>query len=151
MLLRKLIYTPDDRALALVRFVLGLIFFAHGAQKVLGWFGGQGFDRTMADFTGYMGIPPFLAVLAILAEFLGGIGLMLGLLSRVAAFGIAVNMVVAVLKVHSANGLFMNWAGNQRGEGIEFHLLVIAIAVLVMAHGAGAWSVDRALSREPRP
>jgi putative oxidoreductase len=125
------------------------VFFAHGAQKALGWFGGQGFTLTVSTFTGRMGIPPFFAVLAILAEFLGGIGLIVGLLSRIAAFGICVNMLVAIFKVHAANGLFMNWAGNQRGEGFEYHLLAIAIAVLVMARGAGALSLDLALSRKP--
>lgn len=145
----QILYTRNDYALAIPRFVLGIVFFAHGAQKVLGWFGGQGFTLTMATFTERMGIPPFLAVLAILAEFLGGIGLILGLLSRIAAFGICVNMLVAIFKVHGANGLFMNWAGNQRGEGFEFHLLAIAVAVLVMARGAGALSLDVALSRRP--
>ena len=145
MLFRKLIQTPDDHALALTRIVLGVVFFAHGAQKALGWFGGGGFTATMSGFTQHMGIPAVFAVLAILAEFLGGIGLIIGLLSRVAAFGIAVNMAVAVAMVHGPNGLFMNWAGNQRGEGIEYHLLVLAIAIAVMARGAGAWSLDRLL------
>jgi putative oxidoreductase len=149
MILRNLVYTRNDHALAFVRLVLGIVFFAHGAQKMLGCFGGQGFERTMATFTGFMGIPTVFALVAILAEFLGGIGLLIGLLTRIAAFGIAVNMIVAIFKVHARNGLFMNWTGTQHGEGIEFHLLVIAIAVLIMAHGAGAWSVDRALSREP--
>ena len=129
----------------MVRLVLGFVFFVHGAQKALGWFDGNGFAATMGGFTHHMGIPPVFAVLAIMAEFLGGIGLILGLLSRVAAFGIAVNMAVAIALVHSQNGFFMNWQGNQRGEGFEYHLLVLAIATLVMVRGAGAWSVDRAL------
>ena len=90
-------------------------------------------------------IPEFFAVLAIAAEFLGGIGLLFGLLSRVAAFGIAVNMIVAVALVHGRNGLFMNWTGKQPGEGFEFHLLVLAMSLFVMVRGAGAWSVDRVL------
>lgn len=147
-MLRRLVTTRNDHSLGLARFILGLIFFAHGAQKALGWFGGQGFEKTMASFTGFMGIPTAFALLAILAEFLGGLGLLVGLLSRIAAFAIFANMVVAVLKVHIRNGLFMNWTGTQHGEGYEFHLLVMAIAILVMAHGAGAWSLDRALSRE---
>src|SRR5947209_16363624 len=99
----------------------------------------------MTFFTQQMGIPALFAVLAILAEFLGGLGLLIGLLSRVAAFGIAVNMAVAVFLVHGPNGLFMNWYGNQKGEGFEYHLLALAMAVLVIARGAGAWSVDRVL------
>jgi putative oxidoreductase len=124
-----------------------VIFFAHGAQKVLGWWGGPGFSGSMNFFTHGLAIPAVFAVLAILAEFLGGIGLVLGLLTRVAAFGIAVNMIVAIFLVHARNGFFMNWSGNQRGEGFEFHLLAIAIAATLMARGAGAWSLDRLLQK----
>jgi putative oxidoreductase len=143
---RRLIHTAPDSALTFVRLVLGIVFFAHGAQKALGWFGGSGFDGTMAAFTQRMGIPASFAVLAICAEFLGGIGLILGFLTRVAAFGIAVNMAVAIVKVHAQNGLFMNWQGNQRGEGYEYHLLALTMAILLMVRGAGAGSVDGALS-----
>jgi len=147
---RKLLGTSDDWVTALMRLVLGVVFFAHGAQKMLGWFGGYGFSGTMGFFTHNMGIPALLAFLAIAAEFFGGIGLVLGLLSRVAAFGIAVNMVVAVLTVHLPNGLFMNWAGTQKGEGFEYHLLAIALAVAIMVKGGGAASIDRALAgRQP--
>jgi putative oxidoreductase len=143
MWFRKLVQTPEDYLLTLVRITLGVIFFAHGSQKVLGWFGGNGFDGTMTAFTQGMGVPSFLALLAILAEFLGGIGLILGFLSRIAAFAIAVEMAVAVYLVHAPNGFFMNWQGTQKGEGFEYHLLAIAIAVLVTVRGAGAWSLDR--------
>ena len=142
-MLRKLIHTPHDHTLTLLRLALGIVFFAHGAQKVLGWFGGNGFSGTMGLFTHQMGIPTLFAALAIMAEFLGGIGLLFGLLTRIAAFGIAVNMVVAILMVHAANGFFMNWTGNQHGEGFEYHLLTIAMAFTLMARGAGAWSLDR--------
>src|SRR4051794_15657894 len=111
---RKVLHTADDPLLLVLRVILGFIFFAHGAQKVLGWFGGPGFDATMKGFT-TMGIPAALAVLAIAAEFLGGIGLMLGLFTRIAAFAIAIDMVVAVALVHAPNGLFMNWTGHQKG------------------------------------
>lgn len=145
MWFRKVIHTTDDHTLMALRVVLGVIFFAHGAQKALGWFGGAGFDQTLNMFTQGMHIPAFFAVLAIAAEFLGGIGLLLGLLTRIAAFGIAVNMIVAVVLVHGHNGLFMNWSGRQPGEGFEFHLLALAMAFLVMVRGAGAWSLDRVL------
>lgn len=141
---RKLIQTSDDPMLALLRLALGVVFFAHGAQKVLGWFGGLGYNGTLGMFA-HMGIPEVFAVLAILAEFLGGIGLILGFLTRIAAFGIAVDMLVAVALVHAPNGFFMNWTGNQRGEGFEFHVLAIAMALFAMVHGAGAFSIDRAL------
>jgi len=146
-MVRKLLATSDDWTLTLLRLMLGVLFFVHGAQKTLGWFGGYGFTGTMGFFTGMMHIPAPFAFLAICAEFLGGIGLIVGALGRVAAFGIATNMVVAVLMVHSHFGLLMNWSGQQKGEGFEYHLLVIAIAIVLMARGSGAFSVDRALGK----
>jgi putative oxidoreductase len=143
---RKLLATSKDWTLTLLRLVMGLIFFAHGAQKALGWFGGYGFSGTMGFFTQMMHIPAPFAFLAICAEFLGGLGLIFGALSRIAAFGIAVNMVVAVLLVHSQFGFFMNWTGQQKGEGFEYHLLALVIAIVLMVRGGGAFSVDQALS-----
>jgi putative oxidoreductase len=144
---RKLMNTTDDFAVTILRLFFGVVFFAHGAQKALGWFGGYGFTGTMGFFTQQAHIPAPLAFLAICAEFLGGIGLLLGLLSRVAAFGIACNMLVAVIMVHRQFGFFANWAGTQKGEGIEYHLLALAIALAIMIKGSGAFSIDRALSK----
>jgi len=141
-MLHKLIHTTDDHAVALLRIVLGIVFFAHGAQKALGWFGGNGWSGTMNVFTQNLGIPAIFAVLAILAEFLGSLGLIVGLLSRVAALGIAVNMVVAIFLVHLPNGFFMNWVGTQKGEGFEYHILAISMAAVIVYRGAGALSVD---------
>ena len=146
---RKLLATSDDWTLTLLRLVLGVVFFFHGAQKTLGWFGGYGFSGTMWFFTGMLHIPAPFAFLAISAEFVGGIGLILGALGRIAAFGIACNMVVAIVLVHSHFGLFMNWTGQQKGEGFEYHLLAIAIALVLMARGSGCFSVDRALAGKP--
>jgi putative oxidoreductase len=145
-MIRRIVFTDDSAATTILRLVLGVVFFAHGAQKMLGWFGGFGFAGTMGFFTGTMHIPAPLAFLAICAEFFGGIGLIVGFLTRIAAVGIATNMVVAVATVHHAFGFFMNWSGTQKGEGFEFHLLVLAIATFLMIRGAGALSVDRALS-----
>ena len=144
---RKLISTSDDYAVTAARLILGVVFFAHGAQKMLGWFGGYGFTGTMGFFTQMMHIPAPLAFLAICAEFFGGLGLLVGLLGRVAAFGITMNMLVAIFTVHIHNGFFANWTGQQKGEGFEYHLLAIALALVVMIKGSGALSVDRALSR----
>jgi putative oxidoreductase len=143
---RKLLATSDDWTLTLLRLVLGVVFFFHGAQKALGWFGGYGFSGTMGFFTGMLHIPAPFAFLAICAEFLGGIGLIVGALGRIAAFGIATNMLVAIVMVHSHFGFFMNWSGQQKGEGFEYHLLAIAIALVLMARGSGCFSVDRALA-----
>ena len=145
-MIRKLLSADDNLATAILRVVLGVVFFAHGAQKMLGWFGGPGFSGTMGFFTGTMHIPAPLAFLAIAAEFFGGLGLILGVLTRIAAFGIAVNMIVAIATVHSAFGFFMNWAGAQKGEGFEYHLLVLAMTVYLMIRGAGAFSIDRAIA-----
>jgi len=147
LMFRKLINTTGDPVITIFRLVLGVVFFAHGAQKTLGWFGGYGFSGTMGFFTQQAHIPAPFAFLAICAEFLGGIGLILGFLGRVAAFGIACNMIAAVVMVHWRFGLFANWAGNQKGEGIEFHLLAIAIALAILIKGSGAASIDRALSK----
>jgi putative oxidoreductase len=145
-MIRKLIGTDNDAAIAILRLVLGIVFFAHGAQKMLGWFGGYGFTGTMGFFTGVMHIPAPFAFLAIAAEFFGGLGLIFGLLTRIAAFGIFCNMVVALATVHHNFGLFMNWTGQQKGEGYEYHLLVLAITAFLMLRGAGAFSIDRLLS-----
>ena len=146
---KKLMVTADDSTLTFMRLILGIVFFAHGAQKALGWFGGYGFSGTMGFFTTQMHIPAPLAFLAICAEFLGGLGLILGFLTRIAAFGVAMNMLVAVLMVHRHIAFFMNWAGNQKGEGFEYHLLALALAISIIIRGAGAFSVDRALSGKP--
>ena len=139
--------TNDSGAPLLARLALGGVMFPHGAQKALGWFGGYGFSATMNYFTQQAHIPAPLAFLAIAAEFAGSIGLLFGLLARLSAFGIAVNMTVAILTVHGANGFFMNWMGNQKGEGFEYHLLAIGVALIVIIYGAGKASLDRVISR----
>jgi len=146
-MLRKLTMTDDSATTALLRLVLGVVFFAHGAQKMLGWFGGYGFTGTMGFFTGTLHIPAVFAALAIFAEFFCGLGLIAGLFTRVAAFGIAMNMLVAVAMVHSQFGFFANWSGTQKGEGYEYHLLVLAITAFLIIKGAGAISLDRKLSQ----
>jgi putative oxidoreductase len=146
----KLFATDDNTATAILRFVLGVVMFAHGAQKMLGWFGGFGFAGTMSFFIGTMHIPAFFAFLAIAAEFFGGLGLIAGFLTRIAALVITVNMLVAIAKVHASVGFFMNWTGTQKGEGFEYHLLVLAMTTFLMIRGAGAFSVDHAIATAPR-
>ncbi|MES2640014.1 MAG: DoxX family protein [Myxococcota bacterium] len=139
--------TRPSGALFVCRVVLGIVMFAHGAQKLFGWFGGPGYDATMESFTVGMGIPAWMAVLVILAESLGGLGLIVGAFARIAAAGIVAVMAGAVFMVHLPNGFFMNWGGQAAGEGFEYHLLALALAGLVLVEGAGAWSVDLALAR----
>ena len=143
----RILRTSDSFALTLLRLSLGVVMFAHGCQKMLGLFGGSGFTATMRQFETGMHIPAVFAFLAIAAEFFGGLGLILGLLTRIAAFGIFCNMAVAIAKVHEKNGFFMNWSGRQAGEGFEFHLLVLAMCAALMIAGAGAVSIDRAIER----
>jgi putative oxidoreductase len=141
-----LIDTNGDWLLTIARAVLGAIFFAHGSQKLLGWFDGPGLGATLRAFRDQLGIPAPLALLAIAAEFFGGIGLVVGLLTRVAALGILLTIVVAMVMVHLRYGFFMNWYGNKPGHGIEYHLLVIALALIVMVKGSGPLSFDLAIS-----
>ncbi len=135
-MLRWLLATDGTIIPLILRLALAVVIFPHGAQKALGWFGGRGFKGTMENFTA-TGIPAGLALLAIAAEFLGPLGLVLGLLTRVAAFGIACVMLTAIFRVHTPHGFFMNWSGNQKGEGFEYHILAIGIAVALMIRGGG--------------
>ncbi len=145
-MVKKFFQTNDDTALLILRVLLGIVFFPHGMQKLFGWFGGYGFSGTFGFFTGSMHVPAILAFLAIIAEGLGCLGLITGFLTRLSALGIGVNMVVAILTIHYKFGFFMNWDGKQAGEGIEYHLLVIAIALALIIRGGGKWSVDKAIA-----
>jgi putative oxidoreductase len=141
-----LFHTGGTLVPLILRLTLAVVMFPHGAQKVLGWFGGYGFKGTLDFFRG-QGVPTPLALLVFAAELLGPLGLALGLLTRVAAFGIACVMLGAILAVHKQHGFFMNWYGNQQGEGFEYHLLALGIALALIIGGAGLWSIDAALAR----
>jgi putative oxidoreductase len=134
--------TQNEYSLALARIALGIVFFAHGAQKMLGWFGGSGFSGTISQFAKF-GMPAAVALFAIFVEFFGGLSLLFGLLSRLAALAIIIEMIGAVLTVHIHNGFFMNWMGNQKGEGFEYHIIAVALAFLILVRGAGAISINR--------
>ena len=142
--MRRLFHTYPNFGFTILRLALGVIFFAHGAQKVLGLFGGPGFSGWMA-FMASAHVPAPFAALAAIAEFFGALGLLLGFLTRIAAFGIAVDMVVAVWMVHLPNGFFMNWTGKQAGEGFEYHILIVAACLVLMIYGGGAASIDSAI------
>lgn len=144
-LVRHLLATSREWTPLVLRLSLGAMIFPHGAQKLLGWFGGFGFTGTMGFFTDTMGLPYVLGLLAIVAEFFGGIALLAGALTRVAAFGVGTTMLVAALTSHVQHGFFMNWFGAQEGEGVEFFVLAVGIAAALVASGGGRYSVDRAL------
>ncbi|BCA79004.1 DoxX family protein [Desulfuromonas sp. AOP6] len=145
-MLNKLLGTKDEISTTILRLTLGLVIFPHGAQKLLGWFGGYGFTGTMQHFTETMGIPYLFALLAVLAESFGALGLIVGLGTRIAALGVGATIGVAALMVHIPYGFFMNWSGSQAGEGFEYHLLVVGMALSLVIRGGGKWSLDRILA-----
>jgi putative oxidoreductase len=142
-MLSDLFSTDADWTQTIVRLILGVVFFAHGAQKLLGWYGGPGLKPTISMMHEHLGLPVPIALLTVAAEFLCGLGLIFGLLGRVAAGGIAFIMFAAIFMVHARNGLFLNWFGDRKGHGYEYHLLAIALAAVIVARGSGAASLDR--------
>lgn len=128
---------------AVVRVALGVVFLAHGGQKVFGWFGGPGLKATIQTFQQYMQVPPAATVMAALVELLGGLALLAGFLARPAAVGLIVVMLVAIAKVHARNGFFINFANTPgKGHGFEFNFALIAMALSILVGGAGALSID---------
>ena len=132
---------------ALARVGLGVVMFPHGAQKLFGWFGGQGFTASVEGMHKHMGIPAPLAVISILTESIGALMLVTGTFTRLAALGMAIDMLVALFVAHAQVGFFMNWFGQQKGEGFEYHILAIALGLTVLALGGGLASIDRAIAR----
>jgi putative oxidoreductase len=134
-----------DITLLIVRIFLGTVIGMHGAQKLLGWFEGYGFEGTVGFFSQTIGLPYLFAVLIILAESIGMIALILGLFSRILSGSLIIIMLGAIFTMHSQHGFFMNWSGAQGGEGFEFHLLAIGTSLVILLHGAGAFSIDHFL------
>jgi putative oxidoreductase len=145
------IATTADSAATLGRLALALLLFPHGAQHALGWFGGYGFSGTLGWMTTTLGFPAPLAALAIIVELLAPLALMMGLGSRLAAAGLF-GIMIGAIKTHAANGFFMNWFGAMPtgSEGFEYHLVVMALAAVVMIKGGGRWSIDHWLTRDGR-
>lgn len=145
---QKLIHTDTHNTAAFVlRVMLGAVMFPHGAQKMVGWFGGKGFSATLEGMTTGAGLPWIVVFLVIVIEFFGSLALIAGFLGRLMAFGIGIVMAGAMLTSHLKNGFFMNWSGQQAGEGFEYHLLAIAMAIALMIIGSGPWSVDAAMQQ----
>ena len=146
-MLKRLIRTDDDLKLLILRVTLGAVVLAHGVQKAFGWFGGGGAEETIRMFGMAWGIPAALTALVILTETLGAVSLVLGFLGRFWALAVVGIMAGAVYFVHGRWGFYMNWYGQPRGEGYEFHVLAVAMAAAVIVGGSGRWSVDRMLTR----
>ena len=144
--IKRISTTDGGIAPAVLRLALGLVMFPHGAQKLLGWFGGYGYTATVDAFQTALGLPPVITLLVMAVEFIGGLALILGAFSRLAAAGVIAVMLGAVATVHVQNGFFMNWAGSQQGEGFEYHILAIGLAIAVGMMGSGAFSLDRLMA-----
>lgn len=139
--------TNESFSPVLLRLTLAAVLFPHGAQKLLGWFGGYGFTGTMGFLTGTMGIPWVLAFGTIMIEFFGPLFLLMGAGTRLAALGLGTVLTTAMFMVHLQNGFFMNWFGAQKGEGIEYFLLIIGLSLSLIVSGGGRWSVDRMIRK----
>ncbi|TGK05150.1 DoxX family protein [Leptospira langatensis] len=141
-MLETLLATSNDIVPLVLRLTLGLVIFPHGAQKLLGWFGGYGFKGTYGYFTQTAGLPGIIAFLVIIGESLGSVALVLGFITRFSAVSIGIIMLGAALIAHKPHGFFINWQGAQKGEGFEFHILAIGLAIALAITGGGAYSLD---------
>jgi putative oxidoreductase len=144
---RRLVGTDARLAPTIARLALGIVMFPHGSQKMFGWFGGYGFAGTYGFFTTKVGLPGVIAAGVIIVELISSLMLIFGALSRIGAIGIAAIMVGAMITTHLPNGFFMNWEGNKAGEGFEYHLLALGLALVVLVAGGGLASVDRAMMK----
>jgi putative oxidoreductase len=147
-LFRKLIATHPNLGFSIARLTLGLVIFPHGAQKLLGLFGGYGYSGTMESLTTQMGLPSIVAFSVIMIEFFGSISLLLGLFSRFWALSLTGMFTGIIVTTQLEHGFFMNWYGNQAGEGYEYSLLVIGLALSVLLNGSGKWSIDTVISKK---
>lgn len=144
---KKIINTTNDHSLLILRVVLGIVLMAHGLQKAFGWFNGFGWNNTINYFTGYVGIPAALGAFVILIETLGALFLVLGFAGRINAALMGIVIIGAMIGDHAKNGFYMNWFSIQKGEGIEFDLLFIAISIALVLKGSGSFSIDRLLMK----
>lgn len=148
-MVKALLATDNSPAQLLIRLALGMVIFPHGAQKVLGWFGGPGYGATVTAFSA-MGFPLWAIILLMVSEFGGSLLLVLGLYTRVWALAIGTAIAICLKMNHLQNGFFMNWAGQQRGEGFEYHILMLGIALALVVRGGGMLSLDRVLAKDRR-
>ncbi|MFD2587230.1 DoxX family protein [Croceitalea marina] len=146
-LVKQLLKTNPNIGLSIARLTLGLVIFPHGAQKLLGLFGGYGYSGTMDFLTTQMGLPSIVAFSVIMIEFFGSISLILGFFSRFWAIALVGMFTGIIITTQLEHGFFMNWFGNQEGEGYEYSLLVIGLALSVTVNGSGKWSIDGLISK----
>jgi len=144
----KIFNTNNDLTGLILRLTLGLILFPHGAQKMLGMFGGYGFSGTMGFFTDTMHLPWIIGFLVIIIEFVGALSLIAGFASRIWAALTIILFTGIILTSHLDNGFFMNWFDNQKGEGYEYHLLIIGLSLALFVNGSGKLSVDKYITKD---
>lgn len=144
----KIFHTNNDWTGLILRITLGLVLFPHGAQKLLGSFGGPGFAGTIHFFTETLALPWVIAFLVIVIEFFGSLCLILGLASRLWSIAILIEFLVIIFMIHLPNGFFMNWQGDKQGEGFEFHILILGISLATIINGSGKFSIDKALYKK---
>lgn len=143
----KIFSTGNNHTGLVTRLTIGLIIFPHGAQKLLGWFGGFGFNEMMNYFTGAMHLPWLIAFLVIMIEFFGSLSLIAGFAGRIWSGIMVILFIGIILTAQISNGFFMNWFGNQKGEGIEYSLLVIGLSIATLINGSGKYSADDLIMR----
>ena len=141
---------PNNWSALIARLALAIVIFPHGAQKLFGWFGGYGFEGTMGFLTSQAKLPYIIALLVILIESIAALFIFFGFATRIAALGILANFLGIVIKIHAENGFFMNWGGTQKGEGIEYFLLLFGLTIILLITGGGKTSVDAALAGQRR-
>ena len=146
--LNTIITTDSVIGFSIARLTLGLVLFPHGAQKLLGLFGGYGYSSTMDFFTTQMGLPGIIAFSIIMIESIGSISLVLGFFSRVWALSLIGMFIGIIITTQLEHGFFMNWFGNQAGEGYEYSLLIIGLSLTVLVHGSGKLSIDKLISKK---
>ena len=132
----------------ITRLTLGLILFPHGAQKMLGMFGGYGFSGTMNFFTGTLHLPWIIAFFVIIIEFVGALSFIAGFASRIWSVSTIILFIGIIFTSHLDNGFFMNWFGNQKGEGYEYHLLIIGLSLATLVNGSGKHSIDKIITNQ---
>ena len=147
--MKKVIFNTNknNTAATITRTALGVVLFAHGAQKLLGWWGGYGFEGTMGFFTQTVGLPWIVGFLVIVIEFFGSLSLILGFATRLWSFAMFFMTLGIIQTSHIQNGFFMNWFGNQKGEGIEYFLLMLGLAGSLVFSGAGKFSIDSKIAK----
>ena len=149
-LVKQFLKTNPNIGFSIARWTLGLVIFPHGSQKLLGLFGGYGYSATMESLTTQMELPIMVAFSVIMIEFLGSISLVLGLFSRFWALSLAAMFTGIIITTQLEHGFFMNWFGNQAGEGYEYSLLIMGLALSVVVNGSGKWSIDGLISKKQK-